>query len=125
MPIENKKPKVQRGATTILLAFFVVTIILAVALTAAGITIFEIRMSREVANSVPAFFGADAAAEKCLYQVRKLVPDSGDDCTRNNEIIQVNLDNGAVGYAERQSNKKLQGWGSFGSTQRRAELSWQ
>lgn len=123
--IKNDKIDIQCGATTILLSFLVMSIILIIALAAAGVVIFQIRMSKGIANSVPAFFGADAAAEKCLYQTRKLEPDSGDDCTKTGFTIQINLDNGAFGYAQRTESKKLQGWGNFGSTQRRAELNWQ
>ncbi|MDD2753086.1 MAG: hypothetical protein PHT44_00510 [Candidatus Portnoybacteria bacterium] len=114
----------QRGAATILLSFFVMSILLMIALAAASIMIYQIRMSREASQSVPAFYAADAAAEKCLYQLRKLPPNSGDDCTKNNKTIQINLNNGAVGFAEVKGANTLQAWGIFGSTRRNLELTW-
>lgn len=107
-----------------MLSFFVMSIVLMIALAAAGIMIFQIQMSREAADSVAAFYAADAAAEKCLYQLRKLAPDSGNDCTKNNKTIQVNLNNGATGFAEVKGANLLQAWGVFRSTQRNLELTW-
>ncbi len=122
----NKLKKIfsQRGATTILLAFFVMSVLLMMALTAAGIMIYQIQMSKEAASSVPAFFAADAGAEKCLYQARKLATNSGDDCTKQGQTIEILLDNGARGFAEWKAENQIQAWGFFGSTQRQVELSW-
>lgn len=114
----------QRGATAILLSFFIMSTLLMISLAAAGIMIYQIQMSREASNSVPAFYAADAAAEKCLYQLRILPPNSGNDCTKNNKTIQINLNNGAIGFAEVKGANTLQAWGTFRSTRRNLELTW-
>ena len=95
-----------------------------ISFTAASIMIYQIKMSREAANSILAFYAADAGAEKCLYQSRVLPANSGEDCTKNNRTIQINLSNGSVGFAEMKNANKLQAWGTYGSTQRQVELTW-
>jgi hypothetical protein len=112
----------QGGATTIIMAFFVMSIILMAALTAATVMTYQIKMSLEIANSIPAFYAADAGAEKCLYQIRKL--SDNQECNRNNGSISGVLDNGA-GYSVDRSNKIVNSSGTFSNTKRQVELSWQ
>lgn len=119
--MKNKIFNSQQGATAILLAVFVMGVILMVALTAATIMIYEIRMTREIANSVPALFASDAAAEQCLYQVRK---QAGSTCASVGGEISISLDNGATGRAKRASNSKIEASGIFGGTKRQVELIW-
>ena len=103
-----------------MLAVFVMGVILMVALTAATIMIYEIRMSREIANSVSAFFASDAAAEQCLYQTRK---QAGSTCASVGGEILITLDNGAIGQAKRASDNKIAASGIFGGTKRSVELT--
>jgi len=115
----------QRGATTIFLSFFVMNILLMMALTAASIMIYQLQMSKEVSNSVPAFYAADAITEECLYQVRRLEPNSGNDCTTvGATAIQAVLDNGASGEASLTAINQIKTFGVFGGTQRNIELVW-
>lgn len=113
----------QKGASAILMALFVMGILMMIALTAATIMISEIRMSRDLSNSVIAFYAADAAAEQYLYETRKLFAAGGNVCALTSQTLQVNLTNGAVGIATINSNV-FRSWGSFGSTQRQVELNW-
>ncbi len=83
-----KFPKKERGAVSIMLALMVMMIILIVTLTVANIMVFEIKMSREISNDIPAFYAADSGAEQCLYEVLK---NYSDVCNFN-----TTLDNGAV-----------------------------
>ncbi|MFH1712567.1 MAG: hypothetical protein ABH896_00040 [Candidatus Jacksonbacteria bacterium] len=105
----------QRGATTILLAFFIMNVLLLISLTAANIMIFDIRMSAEIANSVPAFYAADAGSEWCLYQVRILeaVPCS----------VAKTLSNGATFNATSGANL-VNSAGTYGNIKRDIEVTW-
>jgi len=114
----------EQGATTIMLAFFVMSALLMVSLTASGIMIYQIQMSRDIANSIPAFYAADAGAEECLYQARKEVDNQ--ECNKNNGDLSPSpgiLSNGAQFDANRQ-NKTITAWGTFGGTRRKVELTW-
>lgn len=117
-----KKLDGQRGASAILLSFFVLSVILLIALTAAAIMIYELKMSREIAYSIPAFFAADAGAEQCLYQVRNL---SSDGCgVAGNPAIQVDLSNGATVEFERQIPNQAISRGTYLGVNRKIEIDW-
>ena len=118
---KEKKQVSQRGATTILLAFFVMGILLMMALAAASIMVYQIQMSKEIANSVVAFYAADAGAEKCLYQARKGA--AGEGCAEIGNLVQMTLGNSAVSQAVRNGDGKIVSSGSFGGTKRSVELS--
>ncbi|MBU4142547.1 hypothetical protein KJ590_00905, partial [Patescibacteria group bacterium] len=119
----NRLSDDQRGATAILLAFFVMNILLMMALTTAGIMIYQIQMSKEIANSVLAFYAADAGVEQCLYQVRRGAPGVG--CANVGGSVLVNLGNGASGQATLSSSNKINAFGVFGGTRRSVELTWE
>lgn len=114
--------KNERGATTILLAFFVMNVLLMMALTAASIMIYQIQMSKEIANSVISFYAADAGAEQCLYQARKGAPGVG--CASLGGSVLVNLGNGASGQATLSSSNKINAFGVFGGAKRSVEVSF-
>jgi len=120
----NKKLKTEQGATAILLVVFILSIILLVSLTAANIMVAEIKMSREIANSIPAFYAADAGAEQCLYEARKGA--LGDTCFwPANGIININLvGNGATAVAQRTSDIQITSSGVFSQTNRKIEIGW-
>jgi hypothetical protein len=120
---KSKKNLFQRGATTIMLASFVMVIILMIAASAAAIMAYQIKMSREIANSIPAFYAADAAAEKCLYETRKLGEGEGN-CTVIGGAITMTLTNGAVGLATRTAENQIKATGEFGQTLRNVQLDW-
>lgn len=130
--------KNQKGAATILIAYFILMILLLVSLTAATIIVFEIRMSREIANSIPAFYAADAGAERCLFQTRCAVSGSpsaeciaevgsglNGGCASVGNSINFTLDNTAqVTQAKRTLNNQIQSNGLFSGTNRKVELDW-
>ncbi|TSC53161.1 MAG: hypothetical protein LiPW39_418 [Parcubacteria group bacterium LiPW_39] len=124
--IRGYKLKTEYGATAILTATFVLTIILLIALTAASVMIFEIKMAREIANSTSAFFAADAGTEKCLCQVRKnaVFSDCTGGCASVGGSTSFGLDNGASVTAKRTASKKIESTGSFSQTIRKVELNW-
>lgn len=118
---KTKNRNAERGATTLIITFFVLTTILMIALTAASVMVFEIRMAKEIGDSIPAFYASDAAAEKCLYQARRLDDDL--ECNRNVGSTSVTLDNGATATAERK-NTQINASGTFAQTRRSVELDW-
>ncbi len=105
----------QRGATAILLSFFVMNILLLVSLTAASIMVFNIKMSAEIADSVPAFYAADAGSEGCLYQTRIL----GFGCGFN-----MSLGNSATVNAWGVAGNKINSRGTYKAASRTIEVSW-
>ena len=118
--IELTKKSKQRGATTILLAMFVMNVILLIALTTATIIMYEVKMVDDLVNSIPAFYAADAGAEKCLYQSRL---ESGECATAGGVVAGV-LSNGAQFSATRAADGKIISWGIYGQTKRQVELTW-
>ena len=122
--MNNLFKKNQRGATTVLIAFFVMSAILMIAFSAAGIMIYEIKMSQTVANSVPAFYAADAGAEKCLYEARRLDEGSGG-CSSIGGTTSISLSNGATVTATRKTVNKIESSGNYSDTKRSIETNWQ
>lgn len=68
--IENS----QKGISLIL-TFFIMTIILAIVLGVGAILVSEIKIIRAMGNSVVAFYAADSGIEKTLYFERKKPPE--------------------------------------------------
>lgn len=115
---DRQKLKANRGATTILVAVFVLSILLMISLTAASVMIYEIRMAKEISDSIPAFMAADAAAEQCLYQARK----AAGVCQNAGGTISVSLDNGATAVAQRTSGTIIESLGVYNQTNRKIQI---
>lgn len=115
--------KTQKGATTILLAFFVMNVLLITSLTAANVMVFNIKMSADIANSIPAYYAADAAAEKCLYQMRIIV-DGVTGCSADGGLTSVSLYGGTVTPVATRASSKITSVGQYKGTQRKVEISW-
>jgi len=62
----------QKGVSLVI-AFFVMTIILAIVLAITTLLYSEIKMIRNIGNSVVAFYVADSGVEKVLYYDRKII----------------------------------------------------
>jgi len=114
--------KAQKGATTIMLAFFIMNVLLITSLTTASIMIFDIKMSAEIANSIPAFYAADSAAEKCLYQARILADNL--ECNANPGSTSVSLYGGTVVTGATRVGSVITSVGQFVGTQRKVEIFW-
>jgi hypothetical protein len=109
----------ERGSVAILLTFFILIIILLVALATGNIMALEIKMSRDIGNSIPAFFAADAGIERCLYEVRK---NSADVCGSS---LNFTLTNAATYVVNKNSGQNLiESVGTFIQTKRKIEASW-
>lgn len=66
----------QRGVSLIII-FFILTIILAVVLSISVILQSQIKIIRNIGDSVTAFYAADSGVEKVLYYDRKQIPAGG------------------------------------------------
>ena len=62
---------------SLIITFFIMTIVLAVILAISTILYSQLKIIRNMGNSVVAFFAADGGVEKVLYYDRHIVPDTG------------------------------------------------
>ncbi len=73
---KQNKQKNQRGVSLII-TFFILTIILAVVLSVSILLYSQVKIIRNIGNSVVAFYAADSGIEKVLYYDRRQRPASG------------------------------------------------
>jgi hypothetical protein len=66
--------KNKQEGISLIITFFILTIVLAVVLSISIILYGEIKIIRNIGNSVIAFYAADSAVEKVLYYDRKVRP---------------------------------------------------
>lgn len=66
----------QKGVSLIM-TFFIMVIILGIDFSISAILYSELKIMRNMGNSVLAFFAADSGIEKVLYYDRKVLPDLG------------------------------------------------
>jgi uncharacterized protein (UPF0333 family) len=117
---KNKTINMQRGAVAILLSVLVLAAVLAMGLTIAKVVVSQISMTDQATQSVRAFYAADAGAELCLYQARRLQ----NPCATNGGSLSGALTNGATYTAQRFSGTGIRSTGLFRQTNRRVELTW-
>lgn len=72
----NKALKINKGekGVSLVIAFFIMVIIVAIVLAITTLLYNEIKMIRNIGNSVVAFYAADSGIEKVLYYDRKVHP---------------------------------------------------
>jgi len=114
----------QKGQTAILMSYFILSIILLVALTVANLMVAEIQMSRGVANSVPAYFASDAGVERCLYEIYAAAGVGCDAPTGFPKTYVYNMSNGAMATINRQNANNINSDGVFADTHRKINLNW-
>ena len=112
----------QKGTAVILIAFFILMITLMIAMTASAVMIYEIKMTREIANSVPAFFAADSGIEQCLYQSRNAT--AGEICDTIGGTTTISLSNGATITFSRTAVNKIEATGVYLKTNRKIYVEW-
>lgn len=108
----------QKGATAILLAVLILSILLIIGLGVSALMIGQIKMSAQAGQSVQAFYAADAGAERCLYEVRK---------KGSNSCPSGTLDNNAaysVTVSISEESGQISSIGRFAQTSRKIELNW-
>ncbi len=115
----------QKGATAILLSVLVLSSLLVIGLGYPTLVIIQLKMSRNIKESVQAFYAADAGAEFCLYQIKRT---TGEGCSGGGTITGSLPTNGAVYSAE--SRRVADEWiinslGEYGNTSRKIFISWE
>lgn len=111
----------RRGATAILLAVLMLSVMLLIGSGVSALIINQLRMSINAGQSVLSFYAADAGAERCLYDMRK---DTGQGCDGTGASRAQTLDNNSNYSAQKVNNTTIRSSGFFGETSRRLELSW-
>ena len=105
----------QQGAISIFLAVLLLSELLVIGLGVSFLTVQQMEMSRQVGQSVIAYYAAEAGAEECLYEVRKgtgSCPAAG------------SLDNGANYATTYNGSDTITSIGHFKVTNRIVELTW-
>lgn len=67
----------QEKGVSLIITFFILTIILAIVLNISALLYSGIKITRNIGNSVLAFYAADSGVEKLLYYDRKRIPVDG------------------------------------------------
>lgn len=62
-----------KGAAAILLIILISSVLLLIVLATSVIIIAELKASRNIGDSIVAFYAADAGAERCLYELQPAV----------------------------------------------------
>lgn len=93
--MRNKMQK-ERGVSLII-TFFILVIILAAVLAISTILYGEIKVIRNMGNSVVAFYAADSGVEKTLYYDRKIISDSSSSSQRG--ALTMNIFCPSIGQA--------------------------
>ena len=108
--------KNKEGGVSLIITFFILTIILAIVLNISALLYSGIKITRNIGNSVLAFYAADSGVEKLLYYDRKQIPDEGRRglCNINN-VCPNDCTPGPNGGAGDCVEKHCQGWQATGS----------
>ena len=124
--------KNQKGQAALLIVLITMTSLLFVGLVLTNITIKRAKITREISQSVQAYYLADAGTERLLYLIKgtgAIDPvdyDAGD--PTNNEFFDEDIDfDGNIDFnAVKTSNSPLEMkvTGYFKNTARAVELSW-
>ncbi|MDD2730770.1 MAG: hypothetical protein PHW33_01445 [Candidatus Portnoybacteria bacterium] len=61
----------QTGAISVLMTMLVLGNLLIIASGISALLLAQVKMSDDAGESVPAFYAADAGAERCLFEIRK------------------------------------------------------
>ncbi|MBI3631496.1 MAG: pilus assembly PilX N-terminal domain-containing protein [Candidatus Staskawiczbacteria bacterium] len=73
----NNNFKIQEKGISLIIVFFILTIMLAIVLSIGVLLYSQVKVIRNIGNSVVAFYAADSGVEKVLYYDRKQIPTDG------------------------------------------------
>lgn len=113
--LKKEKLNKESGATAILTTVLIMSAVLSLALLLTGAVIKNLNLSFDFTESIRAFYAADGAIEKCVYEARK----AAGDCMNVDGTASLVLGNGASGQATRESATIIESLGSFGSANRK------
>lgn len=111
---QSSNPTRERGVS-LYLALTIMAILLAIALGISAILLGQIRMAREMGNSVVAFYAADTGIENSLYNIKK---EDGD-----GNFSDIVLANGSK-YTTTASFTVIKSKGDFSGVNRAIEVSY-
>lgn len=124
----NKQLNKQQGQVTIFVSMVTLTLILFIGLGISSILTSQIKMTSEASQSVVAFYAAEAGAERCLYEVRKVKTPGFTPC------LLVSFTNVPVGEAIYTVNyavtpdgivRTIRSTGTYLKTNRAVEIEWE
>ncbi len=115
---EFKKLNLQAGDTAILTTVLILSAVLSLGLILTGAVIKNLSLSFDFRDSIRALYAADAAGEKCLFEIKT---HSGE-CANTGGVTTVSLSNGATAQAERISNNILEILGTLNSANRKIRI---
>lgn len=121
--ISNKK----LGATSIIFAILVLSVILFVALGVSALMFRQFRSISEATRSIKAFYAADSGAERCFYQFQEVGGTGQCKSIGIGNSISELLGNGSQYTAYRSDENggnQIISTGIFSGTSRRIELNW-
>jgi len=108
----------QKGVISIFLATLILSIISIIAFGISTLMLQQIKMSKQMGDSVVAFYAAESGAERCLYQVRK---GSG---VCGFTAISLDFDSNAKYTTIYNGLGEIKSTGEFRNTTRKVELNW-
>jgi hypothetical protein len=114
-----KKNNKEKGAIAILMTLLIMGTILLIAMGLSLIFINEIKNSRMVAYSGPAFYAADAGAEYALFQIIKKSAPGQTDFLLGSSFFTY----GATAKVT-WTDRSVYSWGFYSGTRRKVEISW-
>ncbi|MBL7053524.1 MAG: hypothetical protein ISS02_02620 [Candidatus Portnoybacteria bacterium] len=113
----------QKGVISILLATLILSIISVIVFGISALMLQQIKMSKQMGDSMVAFYAADSGAERCLYEVRKGSGVCG--FTENPQTpVSLDFDSNAKYTVTYNGSNEIESTGKFRNTTRKVELSW-
>lgn len=111
----------EKGASSILLAFLIISLLAVVSLALSYLMLQQLKMTVESGKSVVAIYAAETGVEKCLYQIRK---STGNGCDSAAAQESDTLSNNSSYVADYDGSGEIKSIGHFGNTSRRIEVTW-
>jgi len=108
----------QKGVISIVLATLILSIISVITFGISALMLQQIKMSKQMGNSVIAFYAAESGAERCLYEARK----GSGVCGFIN--ISLDFDSNAKYTTTYNGSNEIKSTGEFRNTTRKVELNW-
>jgi len=117
----------QKGATTLILSFLILSVLMIVAVGSAITMVAQLNMASQSSDSVKAFYAADAGAERCFYQAIQ-APAEACGSVSGNITGSFTLESGiaATYNTTRTTSNQIRSRGCFDSNRvcRELELNW-
>jgi len=87
MIFKKQKGLPAQAGVSLIITFFVMIIILSVVLSISALLYSEVKVLRNIGNSVASFYVADSGIEKVLYYDRQVLPNNGSICSSDQDCV--------------------------------------